>query len=172
LSVARERLVAGRLPGYAPELGAALWRLQDARDRTLRLLAELQPDFVDRDVSGNTIGTILYHVALIEADWLFSDILQADLPPDLAARFPADHRDERGILTAVRGESVDDHRSRLAAVRAELLERLRGMDDEELHRPRTLPSYDASPAWVLHHLAQHEAEHRAEIGAVLAVRGD
>jgi uncharacterized damage-inducible protein DinB len=166
----RETLVAGSLPGYAPEVGAALWRLQDARDRTLRLLAELPPDLVDREVSGNTIGTILYHVALIEVDWLFSEILESDLPAELAARFPAADRDEQGILTAVRGESVDDHRTRLAAVRDELLTRLRGMDDAEFHRARSLPDYDVSPAWVLHHLAQHEAEHRAEVGVVLAAQ--
>lgn len=166
----RETLVAGSLPGYAPEVGAALWRLEDARDRTLRLLADVPWDLVDRSVSGNTIGTILYHVALIEADWLFSEILEAELPADLAARFPADDRDAQGILTAVHGESVDDHRARLAAVRAELLARLRGMDDVAFHQVRKMPSYDVSPAWVLHHLAQHEAEHRAEVGAVLTAQ--
>jgi len=36
-----ETHVAAELPGYPTEIGAALWRLEDARDRTLRLLSEM-----------------------------------------------------------------------------------------------------------------------------------
>lgn len=63
------KLIAG-LPGYPPEIGAALWQLEDAKDRTLRLLDDMPAGYVDRDVRGNSIGTILYHLALIETDWL------------------------------------------------------------------------------------------------------
>jgi len=164
---AREKLVAGALEGYEPEVGAALWRLEDARDRTLRTLAGLPARDVDRPTGGNSIGSILYHVALIEVDWLFSEILEEDPPAELAALFPVEHRDEAGILSVLAGESLDDHLARLARVRAVMLERLLGTTTADLHRPRTLPAYDVTPAWVLHHLAQHEAEHRAEIGAAL-----
>jgi uncharacterized damage-inducible protein DinB len=81
--------------------------------------------------------------------------------------FPAEDRDASGVLSAVRDESLDQLLDRLAKVRQLLLERLRTMTDEDLDRPRSLPQYEVSPAWVLHHLAQHEAEHRAEIGAVI-----
>jgi hypothetical protein len=37
------------------------------------------------------------------------------------------------------------------------------MDLIEFRRLRSLPRYDVSPEWVLHHLAQHEAEHRSQI---------
>jgi hypothetical protein len=46
------------------------------------------------------------------------------------------------------------------------------MTAEDLHRVRTLPQYDVSPAWVLHHLSQHEAEHRGEIESILAGLSD
>ena len=163
----REILVAAALDGYEPEVGAALWKLEDARHRTLRLLGDLPADFVDRPTDGNTIGTILYHVALIETDWLFAEILEQEPPTELARLFPADHRDAAGILSVVSGESIAQHLGRLGQVRRELHERLRGMTDQEFHRPRSLPDYDVTPAWVLHHLAQHEAEHRSEMGAAL-----
>ncbi len=38
-------------------------------------------------------------------------------------------------------------------------------------RPRRLPGYDVTPCWVLHHLMQHEAEHRAEIARLRAAAG-
>lgn len=43
------------------------------------------------------------------------------------------------------------------------------MTAADFHRARRLPQYEVSPAWVLHHLAQHEAEHRGELGSILAL---
>jgi uncharacterized damage-inducible protein DinB len=34
---------------------------------------------------------------------------------------------------------------------------------------RIFPQYEVSPEWVLHHLSQHEAEHRGEIGSAIAL---
>lgn len=164
----REHLVNPALPGYEAEVGAALWRLEDTRDRTLRLLGEMPAGYVDRDGRGNSIGTILYHLALIETDWLFAEVMEAPYPADLKALLPVEDRDEAGVLTLVRNETLEQHLARLAAVRSVLLEQFRGMTAGEFHRPRELPAYSVSPAWVLHHLSQHEAEHRGEIGSIIA----
>jgi uncharacterized damage-inducible protein DinB len=168
-----ETLVAGELAGYQPEVGAALWRLEDARSRTLRLLSEVPAEYVDRETRGNSIGTILFHVALIEADWLFTEILEEPIPEEFTDLFPVDARDQAGLLTHIRGQSLETHLARLSSVRQTLLDKLRGMTDDDFHRPRSLPDYDVSPAWVLHHLAQHEAEHRGELGFTIALlRGE
>ena len=163
----REIKVIADLPGYPPEVGAALWRLEDSRRRTLEVLGEMPADTVDRDVEGNSIGTILYHLALIETDWLFVEVLEQPYADDIRALLPADDRDKDGMLTLIRNETLDQHLARLAAVRARLLESFRGMTAEEFNRPRELPGYAVSPAWVLHHLSQHEAEHRGEIGSII-----
>ncbi len=55
------------------------------------------------------------------------------------------------------------HMQRLDAVRQLLLAAFRGMSLDEYRRPRHLEQYDVSPQWVLHHLIQHEAEHRGQI---------
>lgn len=164
----REVRVAEPPVGYPQQVGEALWRLEEGRERTLRLLADLAPGLVDHEAGGNTIGTILYHVALIETDWLFAEILDQPVPDEVVAWLPVDHRDEAGMLTVVRGQPLADHLARLAFVRSQLLERLSGMSDHDFNRPRSLTSYDVSPAWVLHHLAQHEAEHRGEMGSIIA----
>lgn len=163
----RQKLKVDRLPDYEPEVGAALWRLQDARGRTLRLLREVPPDMIDLEGEGNSIGTILYHLALIEVDWLFTEILEEAIPEEIERLLPHDDRDPEGVLTEIRGQSLEEHLGRLHTLRETFLERLRGITLEDFHRIRSLPDYDVSPEWVLHHLAQHEAEHRSELESLI-----
>ena len=154
-----------------PQVGLLLAALEDSRRRTLGELETVTDEAVgwQPDEPLNSIGQLLYHVALIEADWLLGDIVQldADAWPDwISDEFPIDVRDEAGRLAQVPPEPLERSLDRLARVRAFLLEALGSMDDRDLHAPRTQPAYDVTPAWALHHLIQHEAEHRAHIAFV------
>ncbi len=153
------------LEGYPPEIGAALWALEDARVRTKRAISEVDHAALDYLPNGadNTIGTLLYHISAIEVDYLYADILQTSFPPEIEILFPYDVRDENGWLTRVAGLSLDDHLSRMDKVRAALLSKLKGMDVAEFRRPRQVGDYTITPQYALHHLAQHEAEHRGEL---------
>ena len=171
---ARDRKVVEAPPGYAPEIGRWLWALEDGRQLTKKALAGLDPrvvDWVPPD-DANSIGTLLYHLALIEADWLSVEVLeQEEYSAELATLLPDPDRDERGGLTRLRGVSLDAHLGRLDAIRARVLAAFRGMSLEEFCRTRHLPDYDVTPEWVVHHLIQHEAEHRGEIGLLRELAG-
>jgi uncharacterized damage-inducible protein DinB len=169
----RDRLVLTERPAADPEVGRWLAALDDGRSRTRRALAGTTPEELDRAPAGggNAIGTLLYHVAAIEADWLFVEILEEHRPWP-ADLFPFDVRDEAGRLTVVRGLSLDEHLARLDEVRRLLVETLEPMSGEEFHRVRALPDYDVAPDWVVHHLLQHEAEHRSQIGVARGAPGD
>jgi uncharacterized damage-inducible protein DinB len=151
-----------------PEIGRWLWALQDTRQRTLRELREVTPATLDWLPEGgeSTIGTILYHIADIEADWLYAEVLEQPFPPDVAALFPYATRDEQGRLVQVQDFSLKQHLERLATVRELLLAVYQPMDLPEFRRARSLEKYDVTPEWVLHHLMQHEAEHRSQIGSL------
>jgi uncharacterized damage-inducible protein DinB len=149
-----------------PEVGRWLAAMEDCRRDTLAALDGAGDDSLDLVPAGsdNSLGTILYHVALVEADWLLADIFGHEsagaAEPTL---LPFADRDEAGQLAAVRGETLAQHLERLAEVRKILLDRLRSMPSADFHRPRSRERYDVTPAWVVHHLLQHEAEHRSEI---------
>jgi uncharacterized damage-inducible protein DinB len=49
-------------------------------------------------------------------------------------------------------------------VRCHLLAAFGEMALAEFRRVREFPDYNVTPEWVLHHLMQHEAEHRGQIG--------
>jgi uncharacterized damage-inducible protein DinB len=164
----RSRLILDPSGSSSSEVGRWLAALEDCRRRTLDVLKEAPEGHPDAATpSGpNTVGTLLYHIAAIEADWLFTEVLEGTRPwPEHL--FPFDVRDESGLLTAVDGIPLQAHLERLAAVRAVVADSLGPMDEEEFHRIRSLPDYDVTPDWVLHHLLQHEAEHRAQIAALI-----
>jgi len=150
----------------AAEIGRWLWALQDARQRTLFELNDISPHIIDwhpRD-DATSIGTILYHIADIEADYLYVEVLeQQSLPPELAALFPHPTYDDQRRLTQVSGVSLEEHLHRLDIVRGRLLEVFEEMELVEFRRIRSFPHLEVTPEWVLHCLSQHEAEHRSQI---------
>lgn len=153
------------IPGCEPEIGYALAALEDARRRTLETVAGVPPRVLDwpPPFERNSIGTLLYHIPLIEASYLWEDTLQQPPPPEIGALFPHPVRDASGLLYHVEGVSLDEHLERMAAVRACLLEAFCRLTLEDFHRPRQVEGYAITPHYVLHHLCQHEAEHRGHI---------
>ncbi|MGH2535319.1 MAG: DinB family protein [Thermomicrobiales bacterium] len=146
----KQRLLVDPLPGYEPEIGRALWGLEDSRHRTMKVLNGIDSLAIDWTPGGgeNTIGTLLYHIAAIEADWLHAEVLEQEtFPPEAVALFPHDVRDDQDRLTVVAGVSLDDHLARLRAVREWVLAAFRGMTPAEFQRPRDLSSYSVTPAW-------------------------
>ena len=152
-----------------PEVGRWLAALEDARRDTLRELATVTVPMVDWQPPFllDSIGTLLYHVALIEADWLLEEILAGEEPPDwLAAALHAPDRDAAGRLTRIDGEPLERLAARRERLRTLFMDRLRPMSNADFHTLRHLEPYDVAPDWVLHHLLQHEAEHRSHIAWV------
>lgn len=166
----KDALIVDDRLSQEPEIGRWLWALQDTRQRTLRELGKLSPAMLDwlPGDDESSIGTVLYHIADIEADWLYVEVLEKPFPPEVAALFPSGTRDDQGHLTQIQGFSLEQHLNRLEIVRRLLLDAYQQMDLAEFRRARSLPNYDVTPEWVLHHLMQHEAEHRSQIGALRA----
>jgi uncharacterized damage-inducible protein DinB len=159
--------------GYGEGWAASLWELEDSRRRTLEALESVDPETIDQVPPGfdNSIGALLHHIALIEADWLFADILQIDYPQWMYEAFPDGDRDEAGHLVPA-ARTLAEHTATLAYVRERLIEALSAQPASEFRRSRTTGSGELTPQWVLHHLRQHEAEHRGQIQSLLfALKG-
>jgi hypothetical protein len=60
--------------GGDPEIGRWLSAFEEVRHDTMKVLREIPAETVDRDPGdgGDTLGTVLYHMALVEVDWVFS----------------------------------------------------------------------------------------------------
>ncbi|MDQ7820751.1 MAG: DinB family protein [Armatimonadota bacterium] len=169
----REELAIQLLSGYPPEVGRWLWALQDVRRRyILRLVQGLDQrtlDWQGPDERENAIGSLLYHIALVEMSWLYYDLLlQPKLPADVASEFPYPMQTPDGRLTPVLGEPLQSHLARLARSRQVFLEAIRELSGDEWRRLRAPQGedYAVTPEWVVFHLVEHEAGHAFQISSL------
>lgn len=152
--------------GYDSMVARWVWGLEDPRKRIKSLLEGLSQDDLDwvPQEAGNSIGTILYHLTSIEMSYIYEDILEIGWAPELEGLLPYDIRDEQGLLVKLEGESLEAHVNRLDATRNLSLCHLMTLLKDELYCVRRVADYETTPEWVLHHLMQHESEHRGQIG--------
>jgi len=160
-----ERLIIEGFKAKEAEIGRYLWMLEDVRGRLKEAVAGIDEQGLDWQppYRGNSIGSLLYHIAVVEIDWLYCEVQQTEFPAQVMALFPVNMRDEAGRLTAVRQIPLSDHMQRFDDCRIYLLDIFNSMSLAEFRRVRHLPDYDATPEWVLYHLIQHETEHLGQI---------
>jgi uncharacterized damage-inducible protein DinB len=164
----RDSLVVDRCLAADPTIASLIWMMEDSRRMLLKTVGGLDLATLDwePEIGGNSIGSLLYHIAAVEMDWLYAEVLEQEPPEDIILLFPSDLREDDGHLARWRGEDLPTLEHRLAKVRENLLAAYASMTPEDFRRARSLPGYDVTPEWVLHHLLQDEAVHRGEIGMV------
>lgn len=157
------------VPGYEPLVGRFLAMMEDTRRRLWRDLEGFDSGDLDRTPAGspNSVGTLLYHIAAIELDWLYADLLGGEFPEGTAEWFPVDVREENGRLSPV-AEPLERHQARLEWVRECVRRELHRFTDADMDRTFVSGADGNGGSWILHHLMQHEAEHRGQIGEIRA----
>jgi uncharacterized damage-inducible protein DinB len=160
----RDRLALDPIGTGEPEIGRWLAAFEEVRRDTLAVVAEIPPEAIDRDPGdgGDTLGTVLYHIALIEIDWVITDVLDrgADISREL---IPYDDRQVDGRLEPVLGETLAQHLERLAEVRRIVVGALSAMTPDDYHRVHARATIDVAADWVVFHLIDHEVEHRVRL---------
>jgi uncharacterized damage-inducible protein DinB len=148
-----------------PIVARYLTMLADCRHLTIEAIKSMRLDLLywRRNDFDSNISDLLYHIALVEADWLYTEVREEAIPRELSPQLGYDDRDKQGRLVHIGEEELESSLLRLDTVRRKLNETFAPMDMDEFRRLRRLPKYDVSPEWVLHHLLQHEAEHRGQI---------
>lgn len=161
-----------------------MWTLQETRRRTVNYVRrtdpetgevdEISPEALDLLPPGHrhSVATLLYHIAVFEMDWLFTDILQRPedaergvpgMDESLLPHFPYPILLPGHTYTPVSGEPLQTHLDRLAAGRRALLDVMIAMTLDDYRTPRSSDGVPTNPEWIMEHLAQHEAEHRGQI---------
>ncbi len=148
-----------------PIVARFLTMLADCRTTTMESIKSLRFDLLywRRNDFDSNISDLLYHIAYVEADWLYRNVLEKKIPQDLTQHLSYRDRDNGGRLVHIGEEELESSLGRLDGVRRSLNDTYASMDMAEFRRLRHSEDQDVSPEWVLHHLIQHEAEHRGQI---------
>jgi len=148
-----------------PLVGRYLTMMADSRSLTIETIKAIRYDLLywRRNEFDSNISDLLYHIALVEADWLYVDVQQSTIPAELSRHLAYEDRDAHGRLIHIGTEELEQSLQRLQRVRAALNREYSRMDLAEFRRLRKSGPREVSPEWVLHHLLQHEAEHRGQI---------
>lgn len=138
----KQRLMIQSYPNCIPEIGAALGMLQDARQLTLTELQGVNKRAVDwiGGLHRHSIGTLLYHIAVIEISWVAGDIAPEGFSSDLWQHYPYQVR-SGGKLTVVSGIRLEEHLKRLAFTREQLLKVYPPMTLADYRDPRSMSEY-------------------------------
>lgn len=165
----RRSLLVSPLPEYEKEIGRWLWCLEDVRRTLIIELTGISQKTLDTKIDERqTIGSLLYHIAYIEADWLYVEVLGTEWDSEVRSLFPLECKSEDGTLTHIEGQSLEEHFHRLKTVREVFLSYFRKMDLLNWRKPRVLEHYDVTPEWVVYHLIEHESHHRGQIFQLLS----
>ncbi|WP_417377054.1 DinB family protein [Gimesia maris] len=156
-----------------PEIGRWLWALAEVRQRMLRLVQDCDLQLLDwrgPDGRENSIGSLLYHIAIVELSWLYLDLLRQEFPPEVNELLPIPMADEEGNVSQVSDMSLTEHLNRLHATREIAFSIFQKMDLPEWRRlrpPVNEQNYETTPEWAIFHLIEHEAGHAFQISSLL-----
>lgn len=158
-----EQLKVKDLPAKDPIIARDLWILQESRIRLLEHAKECKNLDWTPNENISSAGDLLYHIALIEFDWLYAEIKAVPYPEEATKWFTKDARDDKGHLAQFRGETLEQYQTRLDYFRDQLLETYSAMSLEEYRHPKKLEHYEVTPEWALRHLTLHESHHTGQI---------
>lgn len=164
-----------RAPLRLPEsggtrLGLLLAQLEDGRARTLRIVGQAPAERLHWSSADfpNSLAAHLAHLAAIELDWLYCDLLGVEIPAEALAGFPIeDLRGPDGRLAQAEEASLPELLATLARARQLVLQECAVLEEEGLGELVEGLEGAATPEWILSHLIQHEAEHRGVLRRML-----
>lgn len=155
-------------PGFSPEIGLALSAMEEVREQVRQIVREMPDTELVRRAFPNThpIGALLLHLCESEWWWMQSVVSGRELTDEEKKLVHWDVLKDPSVLDS-RASSGQYCLEVLDQVRERTREVLASFDDRDLERlfsyRRGDEQMEVSLRWVLHHLVDHEAQHKGQI---------
>lgn len=153
--------------GLSREIGFLIAGLQEVRKQTVAVVEDMKPDELSRRItrSFHQPGGLALHLAETEFWWIDIVFAGREITEEDRKRFHFDDTTETDF--ALKKYGADDCVRILNLAHERTIETLSEFDDGSLDRlypfPRKEPKFESSLRWILHHLIDHESNHRGQI---------
>lgn len=154
--------------GFSPGVGLALAAMEEVRGQLHRIVEELSDEDLARLAfpGAHSVGALVLHIGEAEWWWINCIVLGHELTDTDRAQAYWDVLVDPDAFAA-KNYSARFCLETIGRIRGETRAFLAALDDRELeniyghtHGGRTI---EASLRWILHHLVDHEAQHKGQI---------
>lgn len=161
------QLLIEPIAGYSPHIGVLVATMTRCREKTINTVKDLTIHQLDYlyDAEANTIGTLLLHVASIEAAYQENTFHQTNIldNPERIKKWRVPMYMGAKARQLIRGNPINYYLDELAAMREKTLAQFRQYDDEWLWIQHPQNQSMANNYWKWFHVYEDEINHRGAI---------
>jgi len=162
------RRTLNSIPGFANDVGFYLDGMEEVRDQLREAIEGMSEDQISRPAiaGAHSIAALVLHIGEAEWWWIQS-ILSGHEVDDKIRNSPYWDvlKDPAGF--SERNYSAEFCLNEIEKIRQQTLATLASFNDSQLDRmfsyTRNGEKYDLNLRWILHHLIDHEAQHKGQI---------
>jgi uncharacterized damage-inducible protein DinB len=163
-----QRHLINPVPGVSPALGFYLSGMEEVRNQVRQAVAGIDVEWLGRPAfpGAHSIGGLVLHIG--EAEWWWMQCIVSDhklTEQDREQAYWDVLKDPEGF--ARRGYTAEFCLGEIQKIRNQTREVLAAFNDDDLERisgfERDGSTHEHSLRWILHHLIDHEAQHKGQI---------
>ncbi len=166
--MADDALILRPSAGLSPGIGFYLAGMDEVRSQLRDAVVNMSPEDIGRCAipGAHSIGALVLHIGEAEWWWMNCNVLGHRLTDaDRAAPYWDVLKNPEAF--AARGCSAEFCLEQVGRIRNQTREILAGFADDELERvfatERRGRKFEHSLRWILHHLIDHEAQHKGQV---------
>ena len=162
------RKTLNSVPGFSTEIGFYLSGMEEVRDQLREAVAEISDDHIRRPAvaDAHAIGALVLHIGEAEWYWMQCVVSGHKVTDEIrCAPYWDVLKDAKGY--SEKNYSTDFCLNEIKKIREQTHETLAAFKDSDLERifsiERRGETHERSLRWILHHLIDHEAQHKGQI---------
>jgi len=170
------RKTLNSIPGFSNEIGFYLSGMEEVREQVREAVEAMSNDLIGRPPisDAHAIGALVLHIGEAEWWWMQCNVAGHKLTDeDRKAPF-WDVLDEPDCFSR-HGYNAEFCLQAIEKIRKQTRELLASFNDDDLERifsyQRGGATYEQSLRWILHHLIDHEAQHKGQILMLKRLQG-
>jgi uncharacterized damage-inducible protein DinB len=156
------------IPGFSNDVGFYLSGMEEVREQLREAVAEMSLDQIGRPIvpDAHSIAALVLHIGEAEWYWMQCVVSRNEVTDKIRNAAYWDALEDPASFSQ-KNYSAEFCLNEIKKIRQQTYETLVSFDDSQLDRVFTFErrgeTHELSLRWILHHLIDHEAQHKGQI---------